>query len=53
MLDDVDVVIDGPYIESLGGVSSSTTNQRIFLKTSEGWKRILSFPDLKTKLKET
>ena len=32
----------GPYIESLGGLKSPATNQRLYQKTDDGWEDITS-----------
>lgn len=37
-----DYVKLGPYIESLGGLKSEKTNQRLYKKTAEGWEDITS-----------
>ena len=37
-----DYVKLGPYIESLGGLKSSTTNQRLYKRVGETWEDITS-----------
>ena len=49
LLNDVDVVIDGPWIEENGPITSDTTNQRTWYKSNGEWKQV-KFGDLKNVL---
>ncbi len=49
LLNYVDLVIDGEYIEEKGTIDKETTNQRCLLKDKIGWKEY-KFKDLKNGL---
>ncbi len=46
----LDLIIDGEYMENLGGVHQKTTNQRIFLRFKEKGVLSVNFNDLPTYL---
>ena len=46
LLDDVDLVVDGPWEENNGTVSKETTNQKVYLKSGNNWKNV-KFNELK------
>ena len=50
LLDNVDVVIDGPWKEELGPVTKQTSNQKVWYKEDKQWKRT-TFQNLKFLLK--
>ena len=47
---DIDLIIDGEYVEKLGGVHQKTTNQRIFLRFKDKGFLSVNFSDLPTYL---
>jgi len=40
LLDDVSLVIDGPWEEENGGVVAETTNQRVWVKRKKNWEQV-------------
>jgi anaerobic ribonucleoside-triphosphate reductase activating protein len=41
-LEAFDYVKFGPYVESLGGLKSETTNQRLYKRVGDGWEDVTS-----------
>jgi len=41
LIQDVDLLIDGPYDENHGGVKDDATNQKVYVKKDGNWQNIL------------
>jgi len=50
LIEDVDLIIDGQYIENKGPITNEYTNQRIWIKKFENWHLIRKWRDLNKEL---
>lgn len=52
LLDNVDIVIDGPWIEKLGSIDTETTNQKVYFKINKDEWRNIKFRQISQYIKE-
>jgi anaerobic ribonucleoside-triphosphate reductase activating protein len=52
MIEDVDLVVDGPWVEELGGVNSENTNQKVYFKNKNNEWINIKFKEISQYIKE-